>query len=1022
MSNFVGRDLTVIVYLERAETTASATRKSTSLSTPPGDDMAYSVTYQESISFKGCFATVSTLGVAPSEVHGKIVMTLDAYYGSALRTSVSKSVPYSGVVGFSMSELADAISSAGGPINGATLTLRNDTDKTLRFSYCVMRPMLVLKAQSGLVGFNCGDRLGSNDKYPDFGVCNAYGSVDVRDSRRVIASIMDDPSSYGLDADLNGLNMRVEAFLGDTLLCVMETDDVDYSDNGRDISIALKSPLLRLSEYQSYGKLVVTRNQTMPNHVYSFLQFSQSQIGLPLGAFDFSSIPNSSTMFQGTNAVVGAGVLDGPVSVSSFLDYAGQATACNVVAYDSISTSMKYKVRTVAWFPYIYSSVAVQGLRNMPDITPTDLLDTPVFDAVRKNAIDKVTYQPYRVSLSEESEETETVFRITEQGNSDEAEYKSFWLDKSGLGDIPSDDVEFGCRYPRPKDLTYDSGTGKYGVHKDGFENRQMRALTRVFLWKFPFVADHSDLNSLSGFKPSWDTVMDNVYSAARFKSLSAGTSPYLFNTGGSDSSGTATLFAIMVNGGATAQAVRATGYVKRTVYKFSQFDNLNSYFDFYANLANGRFIDSDSVVRLQLFASYWYSSVWGGAAALAYLNGNTPNYADSMRVTSGGLADYKTWAQSKASKMSEYITLEYTAEQGYAYQDGGSYSKPNACKFMMWSPFNASNGYGALASNEERYVGTAQRYDGDYAVDFSGAVVDYGGVTGVGISEDDDDGQSFWNPVQSWFHTGDDESAHGGYVSIKYQHSIGTASAAVTQDPMGGKAIAKFSLPTVADIKSAIVGGEDNFIGQTDDPSGDHPGRWRADDASPLCCFWNPAYAYSLLGNGRDGVINLDDANKGALTWITGRPMYGYVLKSIKAVISARYYAVNTSDRETVQFNRGNRCNYDMATNPLMNQLTSLYGSYCVDWMLGQLSSKFQRGRRTMSLKTKAIYALSSLYMRVPRIGDVVSGSDVLAMRDGSQTPIVPSAESWFLRGMEVVYEGGQLYYNLELMEGWQV
>ena len=1044
MSNFIGADASVVLYLGPAGATSQMTRHYSSTQLAVGSSATVS-NLEGSFGY-GCVAIVDTnLGSSAGKAVGNLTLEYDVYgRNGASLLHITKSVPFSSIVGFSFMDLADFNRTNRLIRTSESLTVRNGTDTVLRLRYVTFCNNVVYRASNGLTYLDFGRRLGDREDTPDFGVSMDYGSFSFKDPLRRFASMMDAPTDYGLDAGYFDEDMRAEVYLGSTCVGVMETEDFEYGDNGREVSVRLKSPFQGLDEYHSMGGSVVSKDEALSQYVYSFLSFSKNLIGVPLDSFNIAVYRNMSPW---SSVNVGFPVLEGDVTVLEMLNYACQASGSSLVCNPTVSTSMLYRTYSVGWFPNPSPNTSVYGGSSVPPIGPYDIIDVPVFDPVRKNRVDKITYFPYDVRAEEGRREYSTVFAVTDYRDydgvdldADKDAYEAEWLAKSGVQSVPSGDVRCGTRYPRASDLIYDGQSQKYGVRFGNMENRQSRALTRSMLWRFPFVYDHGDVNGLSKFSDAFVSRVASVERAAAFAMPGQQASGSLFSASGADRIGISTDFSyygtkysLSERGVPDSHRVRPTGAIKRTTYGLSYlFGYLSTGVDFYANVGEGAFVDGDSNVKVEVYASYWYSPIMTGDVSLSYLDGDEPDFASSMRSIGMGVR-YKGWDESKASKMSEYICLEYTSEQAVEYMSESSMYRP--VQYMAWSPFGTRYDYDPL--NTAHYdapavdVGSAERV-GTYA-DLDGGhnsvtVADATGTEGRGLNSEDDDGQAVaWGP--KWFHTGDDEDARGGYVRI-YQNYPGKASECVVYSKDDGKACVKVRIPSESEAKDAIVNGTDNFIGTPE--SGSNPGRSRANDASPYCCLWNTAYAYTLLSTGLDhdigngGIVNLDDASRPAITWMTGRPMYGYVIKDFKAVISANFYVVTRLDLVTVQVNRGNRNNYDLDTNVLMNSYTTYSGTPVTQWLSESIGSAFSSGRRTLRLKTRAVYSLtgssSAWNRRVPCLGDSISGSGIKVMRDGSQSAVVPSVSEWFLRGFELVYDGGSLYYDLEFMESWSL
>jgi len=1039
MSNFVGKDLFVALFLEDAKDTCGRSREHIGELVSNSASYSRERTCENGNEWKGFFLTILPVGV--DSLGGSYTVSAVVLFSNGASASISKMF-HSDIAWFSIKDfvgLADMSLSS----TKITITVANATGASIRVQYLTLGPLLALCESNCLKYFDFGAKAGEDQELPDFGVCQDYGSLEFKDPQKFFLGIVSNPSNYGL-GNIMRLSMRVEAYLGSCPFAVMETDKFSYAEGGRHVSVLLKSPLQRLASYYGFCGRVYTEAFTLQDY---WEEFIGSLRGEPTDLFDLGSLSDANWVrvwFKAKTAL-------GKLSALDFLTECCQASFSNVLLYVSMATSMKYKLYSVCWISTLGGprpSTTHVSSSAMATIEPKDIVGEVDFTSVQSNFVDKVSYTPYEVRVSEQSLSTTTVFNLIYKNDyADEAQdkqaYRDKWLEVSGLSIIPFGEAIYGAKFPMPSDFSLDLKTLRYGVSQGALDDRSRRAITRGFLWRFGFNKDFSQINGLSKANASLGSLLSVSESMAKFKTpSSAGTSFGLITTSSADKIGTSRAFsynAIIDQNGVqtpTSYNVSNTGVAKRTTFGFPLiFNNFSALYNLYANLEPNAFLFGDESIQLKLEFSYWFTEILGGKVCEQYAE--SENYATAMSVVSAesnelaGAPTYiprKTWEESLATKLSQYLTVQKTSEQNVYYIDTTgqpNWVKPSGVDCMLWTAFgdyedglSPSSVYMSVPAYD-KVVSTRVNRVGFFLG--STGVEDYQGVEGSGINSNYDCQPIIWGT--KWY--GADDDSYGGYATLTYATK---QAADAVLDERGNLCVA-FSMPSASALKDAILASDNNFIGVVSESAsgGSSPGSSRANDANPYFCLWNPAYAFSVLNKSlaqeqdASGIPNLDDS--GYCTWFDSLPMYGYVVKDLKVTATARYGSVEALPKVVVQYNAENHYNYDMQTNELMTNYAFLGdGDLCVS-LAEKIGTMFANGKHIANLSTKALYTIISgvggnRRQRVPYVGDSLDGAYPKVTVNGVAQTLCESVSSWFLKGIEIVYDNGFMKYNLALFE----
>lgn len=1037
MSNFVGKDLFVALFLEDSKNTCGRSRKLVAKTIESRSSDSYSMECESGEEWKGFFLTVQPVFL--NFISGRYEVHATISFVGGQSVSVYKEFN-SGLAWFS---IRDFVGKADFSLEASSIefTITNRTDDSIRVQYLTLGPLFAVCEQNGLKYLDYGVRAGEDDEYPDFGVCQDYGSMEFKDPSKFFLGMVSSPEDYGL-GNIKRLSMRVEAYLGNCPIAFMETDKFNYAEGGRFVSVSLKSPLQRLSSYYGFCKRVYTSEFSLLGY---WTEFADSLWGEPSELFSLTSLSDSNWR----NITFKAKTLTRKLSALEFLTYCCQASFSNVLLNVSMSTSMKYRLYSVCWLSRGGPAPSTMHLSSstMPNVEPKDIIGEVDFSSVQGNFVDKVTYTPYEVRVAEKSVSTTTVFNLIRKNqyaseSSDKQAYLEKWLEASGVQSLPSGEVAYGAKFPMPSDFRTDPQTQRYGVSQSELDDRARRAITRGFLWRFSFNKDFSGANGLSTPLSTLGSTISITEQRAKFKSPdSSGSSYGLIYTGNADKVGTSRSFsygAVIEQNGiqtATSHTVSNTGVSKRTTFKFPIFfDNLPSFYSLYANLEQDAFLFGGESIQLKLEFSYWFTEILGGKVCEGYAE--SKDYLTAMSVVSAesdetlGAPTYiprKTWEASLATKLSEYLTVQKTSEQNVLYpsvtgQQG--WVAPSGVDCMLWSAFGEyQDDYEPFALHMSVPAHDKRGTSNVYRIGFhvgSSDVEDYDGHSGSGINSNFDCQPIIWGT--NWY--GADDDSYGGYAALTTQTK--QASDAV-MDERGNLCIA-FQLPSASTLKNAILSSDNNFIGvvSEEQSGGSNPGSYRANDANPYFCLWGPSYAFSVLNKSlsqeqdASGIPNLD--GDGYCSWFDPIPLYGYVVKDVKVTATARYGTVEALPQVVAQYNGDNHYNYDMQTNGLMTNYAFLNGSDLCSSLAQKMGTMFSNGKRIARISTKALFSIRMasgvVRHRAPYVGDSLSGAYPKVTMGGVAQSLCEDVSSWFLREIEIVYDNGSLKYNLGLFE----
>lgn len=1093
MPNFVSAQQAFVLHLEDPSTTCERTRSYVNERVAQGG--RYGLEWPSPLPYKlfnlcmyFTYLPYGTSDNVPNDLGGSITLELNFEYGGT-QYSLKVTRSATGFIGIGANDIVQFCKNNGleppSDVSFLSFYLTNNSETDIVLKYVMGGCFVVYCYANGLVSNSYGDRLGFNESYPDFGLCRAHGEATIKDAEMVFRKLCVQPIG-GIPSGFYRYDCRTEFFLGSVLDGTFELDEVVYSTDDVHITFRLKSPFLRLDNYISAGSKIIQEGVELTTFIAQFVNFAKNNVGIPTDMYDFGAI---SEYVPWDDYIIGFGTVGEGITFSKFLDYICQLTCSNIALRNNMSVSMRYGFDITTWFPF--STALHEGLSQGPKYNQSNILSTVQYNPIRGNLVDKVTYSPYVISIDEaETVEETTVFPITNLRDysnlaDDLQGYNSYWQQRSPVN---SDylGAPYGTLCPRPHtgdqstgDLEYVSGRG-WGVYARKLENMMKRSLTRGFLWRFPIVTDYSGINTKTKVTQAYLNDLATAHQQAAYMAdrPSQYSESRLLEAGGADFVGAPTVFDVTFRAKPTTSdpetyhtlQVRPVGRVKRTSYTRLELINPSQTHELYANLAEAKYMSTASVIRTDVYVSYWYTTIFGGVYAnemaeeaqrhsgsgrVALLRSSMRKVSPSSKIGGPDNRLYvKGWAESKATKMSEYIRLEETSEQAYVYTHPWDQTELKPCEFMLWTSFGddslqpvPNSGFSFRNKpaldwknpSQDAYlyrVGLWKGADGSQAYTLN----DVTSKSGHGFNSTVSYMQRGWGyrvfweegstPNGLWWHTGDDSNAHGGYLKIKSQSYNYTQ---VEYDG-NGKAVIRVTMPSSDAAKATIMASNDNFLGDSTQFSEDHPGRGRVQEANAWLTFWNPAYSYSVFTRtsspqyestpiGEAELENLDESAGSKVVWLSGRPLYGYVLKDIKVVTTiTNCYSVIRTESKTVQFGRQNKYNYTFETNPLMYNSTYL-GQDVLQWGVENVANSFSNGKHVLRFKSKAVFYQrvmdqTTVVRRPPRLGDHVNGSEFTIIKDGVATPVIAGVDGYFVRGIEVVNQDGQLYYNVELME----
>lgn len=969
-----------------------------------------------------------------------------------------KNVPYASVCGFSVTDLPDAAYSIALDEGSVMVKVTNNTGVDINVSYITKGPLMLFNSNSGLIACNCGESLGNDEYLPQYGVSQMYGSFKVKETRtsKSFLSVLNDPESYNLYADLARFALRCEIYVGTQMAALMETDDFSFSNDGKEFEVTLKDVLQRLSSVYVNGPRVIDLGETHPlaDVLQEFLVYEKTQQPSLLNLFDLSTIYQS-TAFSSFKS--GPIVLEGGTSLLDFLDKLGRATLTNIGVRHVITTGFLYGM-----FAYgsIYSHATPQGPLNL-DVNvmkffAQDIVGEIEYTPLKKNYVDKITYDSYNVGIEERARTYDIVYDLIDVNplkndsiDDDKAAFLTWWKAASRVAGWPQNnplETTYGMRIPRPSDITYDGSTPV--ADYDGLERSGVRALTRGFLWRFSF-AESFEGNPYA--KANVSTLLATIANMAQYGGPSGGAFDkyYMLTAWGTAYSPADSTFDY-VDWNGNSRTVHANNTTAAKMYYLRAiFQQMPAIYTLHYRIPSGAYFAKGASYTRKKYFSYWFTHVfgynpWNAKDNWQYDERTWTPLGDSRSYGAYPVNEPVRWGdplfqQAESDKISSYLTLRATANMKTAY-----YSAANpGYKAQRSGVFNTYD-YGDPYVTAGGYLQVGMQHD-----------IDGGGYVTGGFNVDDgvhSGEQVIWPALfygvggasnlpadkRPLYHSnfggteGDAAAvANADYVFVSSAILADNINQATIKVDIDGNCFLPDSLPTDSVLREAIRASEDNFLDKTLKESSDwvgtedvgDPGQGIAGACNGYCTFWS-VRGLSTLKDIEAQVKRSDDLSA-SFRWVNQRPSFGFCVKGVKYSIEGRFAVVARGETSVAQFNPSNRYDYRYDPSELVVGLTTNHGSGSIynpalGRNLTEIASRFSDGATVYWVKSRifgehvAKTASAAGYVRNFYLNDYVR--EVTPVKNGTQTNILDEAYV-VVRAIEYVLEDGETYMNLRLM-----
>lgn len=1031
------RDFSVALYLEDPSITAKTrNRRYINQQIANGSSLGYTYSYWTIRDMCG-FVFHTYPDGTPS---GNVRLTLSSNtYG----TLVDKTIPYSTNVGISMTELPQEVLSHLSDTDTFAWRIYNLTGVPIYLCYVTPGPLLFLNSLSGLKAVNCGEAMGNDEYLPEFGVSHMYGSFEVQDKRRVILGLVTNPTAYGLDADLPRYSLRCEVFVGTQLAGILLVDEFSFSEDNQRVRVTLKSVLLDLDSIPGLGPRVayMSQSRTLQVALTEYFAYSKSMYPDVLSQYDFGGICDNELMLLYT--IIGPMAVVPDTTVLGFMEKVGQAVGCTIGIRHVLTTTMQYQFSLYGWTGE--STGMEQNLGFIAYqygyLRPHELIGELEYTPIRKNYIDKITYSQFEVGVSENAQELSVDYELINlkgyaSATTDKSEFLAYWKGLSQSAKWPENnalETTYGMRVPRPSDVSYNSSAAKYVANYAELEKSEARALTRGFLWRFEFATSFKNSRFSS-------TSVSSVLSSMRQKAVYGGDGNYnnaymMFPHGTAYKMFTGREFTYYGWNGSAHNVKVTLSAVSKTFTVSRLFDYMPSLYTLHIKIPAGYYVVDEQSYTINQYFSYWFSPVYGFNPWTRKDEWTSedrawtplPNFGEYAYTVNNQVQEW----DSKMEKISDYFTLMATANQYTAYTLG--HAGP-LYKRDVNAVFNTYNYGDPYSSGSVKMVGTNMDIDGGYGAPW-------------GCFNTDDSEHSGENTIwpaydpagiednKHWFHTGfgDDTTAKGNanYVKVTQRNvSAQTIFGHNTEQDEHGNVFVEWPLPSSSTLRSAIMSGEDNFLNKRQKESESWVGTEdtgygldMSNQANAYCDFWSVGAVSSIMG--RTEMIYRSDDVSSDFSWRNPRPSYGYCVKGVRYSISGRFLEIRQGETHTVQYNKQNQYNYDMATNELMTDRLSISRAgimvNALSWLLSDIATRFSKGKTVYwaKCKVKGLYKGSTSsaapFVRNYYLRDTVY--QVYVSRNGSNVNMLRTSSAR-VYALEYVMENGECYVNLRLMD----
>lgn len=1040
-------DFSAAIFLDNPRTIASTLNRTYVNSTVlPGQSYQFSLSQ---LAYKRYFGMVFQLVPAndwdalPSQAE---TITIRVVLGGAI--AAEKTVPFSSTVGFSIFDVKQwAFANAEIIPSSVAITITNSTSKEFKIMYVTPGPLVFYNHQEGLVDCSCGEELGSDEYFPQYGVIHMHGALKVKDINKRFLGLLSSPSSYGISWNVARLSLRTEIYVGTQMAALMETDEFSFSVDGKEFEVSLKDILLEMDSIYVTGPRLInlSNEQSMRDVLRGFFAFENSAQSEVLSPFNFFSVSDNFENFRS-----GPIILAEQTTLLGFLNKLGQATLTHIGINHVIVTSMQYSCfvygNELRWS--ISRPQPVSFVYYTNSFYARDLLGEIEYTPLKKNYIDKISYDMYQVGLSDSLDEYTITYDLIDVNSfkggtaeSDKAQFFAYWSGKSRSAGLPANnpnETTYGMRMPRPSDVSYDSANACYVADYAELEKSEARALTRGFRWRFSFLTEFSG-NEFA--KANLSAILSNVDNYAQYGGPASGvySNSYLMFPRQLAFSFPDYVFYYRNWNGNRIQ-VRANNTLASKMFWISRvFDNMASHYTLHFKLPSGVYlVDGQTYTKKQYF-SYWYTHTfglnpWRLKSNWSYDSREWTPLGDSWSYGAYGWNSPTYQDSSYDDKISSYITLMATANMKTSYvsnQENGYYNPSGG----VFNTYNYGDPYTTTYQGSSVYqVGMNNDIDGGYGADNNNRCFNVNDSVGSGEQTIWPKGGAVGADGKPWYHSnfgGSSEDyaakADADYICVTSNVTAETLVGGTTKTDNQGSFFIEGALPSSDTLRQAITDSQDNFLskyqkedsGWTGTEDRNNPGLYFSQYCNAYCTFWSVSGLSSL--QDRVETIKQKGNVSSDFRWCNPRPSFGFCVKGVKYGLEGRFAKISKGDTFVKQFNAANQYNYTLTTNELISSITYQPSSgspwvLALDRALSVLSSRFSNGRTVYWLKGKIWGTYQESYIRNHYLNDIVSGA--YPVSNGSGRTDVFGGNKPIIQAIEYVMQEGDCYVNLRLME----